>query len=412
MVFYGAGEQAGLLFDDLSKKYHPICFCDSDRKKQGTLFMGLPVFSLEEVRQKYPDFSIYLTLHDVNKPQVIGFLLESGITKEQILNYIPVEKYRGCPYIEDLFIFRSDSIVWCCSDFNKCKSPVIKTEKNVAKNVNNFISLRNKIIKELKNSESIPVFSKSCAGCPEIVEKYYKTERKISFVNYTGFSGCQFKCSYCVEIKVPQVNLTDFCETFEFLKEHNYLDKKVWVTLSAGEIAVDPNRDKVIETIKGYNVSIFSNGGIFYDKIEHLLAADSKNSICVSVDAGTRETFKKIKGVDKFNEVRKNLKLYSRSGNGNVVLKYIILDGINDNDADIEGFIELCKETGVRRARVARDSTFKGNYKERTINAVVDLLRKMRENNIVNDTVVGYDSLRDIFNKTDYDRIMERLDRI
>ena len=64
--------------------------------------------------------------------------------------------------------------------------------------------------------------------------------------------------------------------------------------------------------------------------------------ICVSVDAGTHETYAKVKGIDCFEKVRDNLKKYSNIDRGVVALKYIFLPNVNDNEDDIMGFIELC----------------------------------------------------------------------
>ena len=64
-----------------------------------------------------------------------------------------------------------------------------------------------------------------------------------------------------------------------------------------------------------------------------------------SLDAGTRETFKKIKQVDSFERVLENLRKYPLK-NTNFLLKYIFLEGVNDNEADIDGFYEIAKDIG------------------------------------------------------------------
>lgn len=56
LVIYGAGFQ-GLLAAYLLKKQgvQVLCFCDQNVKKQGTAYYGLPVYSPEEMKQRYPD---------------------------------------------------------------------------------------------------------------------------------------------------------------------------------------------------------------------------------------------------------------------------------------------------------------------------------------------------------------------
>lgn len=56
LVIYGAGFQ-GLLAAHLLNKQgiRVLCFGDQDVKKQGTIYYGLPVYSPEEMKRRYPD---------------------------------------------------------------------------------------------------------------------------------------------------------------------------------------------------------------------------------------------------------------------------------------------------------------------------------------------------------------------
>ena len=67
---------------------------------------------------------------------------------------------------------------------------------------------------------------------------------------------------------------------------------------------------------------------------------ERKVSINVSLDAGTSCTFAKIKGGGWFEKVLQNLEKYSSTG-GSLELKYILLEGINDNEAEINSFISI-----------------------------------------------------------------------
>jgi molybdenum cofactor biosynthesis enzyme MoaA len=71
------------------------------------------------------------------------------------------------------------------------------------------------------------------------------------------------------------------------------------------------------------------------------------------LDAGTRETFKKIKGIDAFARVCENLRRYAE--HGNVEVKYIFMNGVNDSNGDIEGFADACNEINAASVFVTRD---------------------------------------------------------
>ena len=75
----------------------------------------------------------------------------------------------------------------------------------------------------------------------------------------------------------------------------------------------------------------------------------------MSIDAGTRETYQKIKGHDFFDKVITNLKKYSES-EGDVSLKFIILEGINDNKEEIDGFIKIAK--GIARYIIISNDSY------------------------------------------------------
>ncbi len=62
LTIYGAGFQ-GLLTAHLLDKQgiKVLCFCDMDKKKQGTTYYGLPVYSPEKMKELYPDATVIVT---------------------------------------------------------------------------------------------------------------------------------------------------------------------------------------------------------------------------------------------------------------------------------------------------------------------------------------------------------------
>jgi molybdenum cofactor biosynthesis enzyme MoaA len=76
--------------------------------------------------------------------------------------------------------------------------------------------------------------------------------------------------------------------------------------------------------------------------------------IMISVDAGTRETFKRIKGIDAFDKVWENIKKYYDFGS-RMLLKYIFVDE-NSNDTDVERFIKNVVNIGVSNIAIDRDA--------------------------------------------------------
>ena len=53
IVFFGAGQYAANVFNELNEKYLPIAFGDNDYKKKDTYYLGLPIYSLNEIEEKF-----------------------------------------------------------------------------------------------------------------------------------------------------------------------------------------------------------------------------------------------------------------------------------------------------------------------------------------------------------------------
>ncbi len=98
-------------------------------------------------------------------------------------------------------------------------------------------------------------------------------------------------------------------------------------------------------------MEVLTNGIKYESVISEMLKADNNNMICISLDCGCRETYKRIKRVDKFEEVVETIKRYikdTKEKSNRVKLKYIIFPNVNDNKKEIDKFFEVCKSVGVR----------------------------------------------------------------
>ena len=105
----------------------------------------------------------------------------------------------------------------------------------------------------------------------------------------------------------------------------------------------------------------------------------------VSIDAGTRETFHKIKGVDGFERVCENLQEYHKAGC--VTLKYIFLPGINDKKEDIDGFVDLCIE--LKCKIVVIEQNIYDDVNDYTIEQIERLLYLIRKSKYDGDITVS-----------------------
>jgi sulfatase maturation enzyme AslB (radical SAM superfamily) len=188
----------------------------------------------------------------------------------------------------------------------------------------------------------------SCTNCPLLEEG--KNLARSDFFEICIGSGvhgsekCNLQCSYCnvKDVLNPKIKYKgyDVMDILDFASA-NIKSEYLFLYYAAGEIAVSPYRDQIIDLWKKQNWHglVNTNGAIYVEGIADLLRI-GKVSLNCSLDAGTAETYFKIKGVNCFEKTINNLIKYVATG-GSIGLKYIFIKGVNDNEADIKGFFEI-----------------------------------------------------------------------
>jgi len=184
---------------------------------------------------------------------------------------------------------------------------------------------------------------------------------KITQVNITPLpSICQAKCIYCYS--------KGLCSTYEqakqstvpmfmasmlrVLRNRGILDSSCFISGTYGEITIAPHKDLIYDAVEK-NVSFFcTNGFVFDQRLAELLKVEGSN-INVNMDAGTRETYKIVKGFDMFDRVIRNIKEYQKYGQ--VIMKYIIMAGVNDSDEEIDGTVKILQELGIKELKLSYD---------------------------------------------------------
>lgn len=263
----------------------------------------------------------------------------------------------SCDKLEKTIHFLPTRIAFCCSnaqgastkdlDFSNFNLQIIQKERN------NYIQALQK--------GKLP---KECEGCCEYKEIESKTflqkifskqeekNNKIQHIIIDHYKQCDCNCIYCSG-KLLYPNITQNYEVLPFIRElykNDLIDKEnLLVEFQGGNISLLTEFQSLMEEFNKENATryIFLTNNIKY--IEEIEKYGNKpdSILSVSLDAGTKETYKKIKGVDTFDIVVQNIKKYRNNTQLLIFLKYIILEGINDNLEELEHFLNLAKEIGV-----------------------------------------------------------------
>ena len=217
----------------------------------------------------------------------------------------------------------------------------------------NFLAKRSHYIEESKRGR-IPLY---CRNCDFLTREPDKNSETVTQFIISDHAFCNADCVYCCDAcSIPRKKVGATVEeryaailwVLEELQRRGLLHEQAVVQLGGGEITINPYKEKIYEAVKrvigqlpGLQLQIFSNCFIYEQEIADLLRIGRSSFLQCDLDAGTPETYIKVKGFNRFDVVCENLKKYAQYGT--VKLKYIILPGWNDSQADYEGTVAILK---------------------------------------------------------------------
>ena len=347
LVLYGAGSTAKAEMEFVRKNgMNPVCFCDADIEKQGTQYLGLPIKSFLQVQEEYNDFIIYVTPLQQTRNEIFLFLLNQGFKRSRILNSDVPSFYSGCPLLESDLAIDSFKLFWCCQMNCKIKQAPVseygtfgEDDCGVVDAISRWVKMRDDLIRSIRNDES-----SECSGCCRITKLAEQPEKKyLRNIHFCFEYKCQLACIYCScrknisEDKERFMRMFDYKRFVEILEGLDMLNKHTLFNIATEEISINPRKDEILDAVEKYKVMINTNAVIF-DKRIAKFGERPGNCFSISPDAGTRETYKLIKGLDVFDKVWGNIMKYAKYG-ATIYIKYIFQHQ-NSNDANVEGFLQ------------------------------------------------------------------------
>ena len=97
------------------------------------------------------------------------------------------------------------------------------------------------------------------------------------------------------------------------------------------------------------NIRVNSSGIKYSLALENALKEGSA-SLVISPDSGSKDIYKRIKRVDAFDIVWKNISKYTKKAKNidSVKAKYILIKSVNDNKREIDNFFKMCVKSGIK----------------------------------------------------------------
>ncbi len=270
-----------------------------------------------------------------------------------------MSKLYKCKKLETTLHFLPKEIKYCCSNTKGLGIDIKDTNFDNLKS--NIKEAKNKYIKQLEKG----ILPKECIGCVDYTEcsekntslfdlssLFKKKTYKISNIIVSHFKECDCSCIYCSQkyLQDPHYKKYEILPLIKALYSEKLIDEEnLTVEFQGGNITMLKEFDAVIDEFTQHNCNKFIiniNGINYLEKLEKIKYHPS-SVIDVSLDAGTRETYKKIKNVDAFEQTISNIRRLKNATNVHFCLKYIIIHGINDNIEELTGFLNIAKDLKV-----------------------------------------------------------------
>ncbi len=344
------------------------------------LFDKYDIVSLDEALECHPDAVIWVTYLYANNT---AKRLLKRIEPERIKFLKADLEYRkGCSFLGHFIDYRVDNFSPCCVSGNS----QVKTSGTIAERMAHWERHIRQLIDDIKNGRPT-----KCDNCRYLKEGFWPKKVWLDYICFaTNHPGdvCNLRCSYCfVEKRFKDLNSGDkegytTYETIQQLSQMpEYNRPDVCIELSNGEFCANKDCDEIFDVLfkTKWKVRFVTNMTIYKEKFAEFLKTGRTTNVLTSLDAGTPETYKAIKKVDCFNKVIENMKRYPLQ-DVDFKLKYIFLDGVNDNETDVDGFYNIVKDVGCKTIFISSDRC--KPFTEKIRELVVRLIKKAKQDGI------------------------------
>ncbi|MCL2204083.1 MAG: radical SAM protein [Defluviitaleaceae bacterium] len=290
-------------------------------------------------------------------------------------------KYKSCRSLEDNYmIFNGNLDVgtnvlsFCCAD--EASKICVDLCDDPAQTLENYIERKNEIINEsmriaATGGPSDNPYHGACSRCSKFCEAEGWPKGEDSKIRFICFgvnpSPCQAKCIYCSQNLENRRKFDKerdgaghelVFKHIEYFKSQGIFAQNLCWDIASGEITVHPFRDRIYDAVGSDSAGWLTNCFLYSERIGDNLKSNPDSYILFSIDAGTAKTWHKIKGTDNFLQIKDNIKKYvqaSANPQMQIVLKYLVMPGVNDDLKNINAFIQFAVDNNFKRIRVTRD---------------------------------------------------------
>ena len=275
----------------------------------------------------------------------------------------------SCTDLHNSLFLAPNEIRTCCKRFfinNELKGDVvlknIQLKEDSAISVDEITQSKRDLHFAINRGEDTP-----CSGCPFMQFKEWGEieNLQVKYLSMEHHSVCNLRCTYCDEKYYggakPSYNVIGTLEKLQENRSFESLETVVW---GGGEPLLDKNFYQMFLSIAtsnpGIKQRVLSNSKIYSNELATVLSQENAELV-TSIDAGTEETFVKIRGRGSLDRVMGNLQRYaSVGGSKSITIKFIFTDG-NCNLQEVNSFIKICESKELMNCIFQISFDFKKN---------------------------------------------------
>ena len=279
---------------------------------------------------------------------------------------------KGCVFLEEGINFDLNKVTGCCISHNDGRGLPILIEGYTCEPID-WEKLFDKKAQRVAEQKEKTIYD--CENCYHLSDYEFKNERKISQFHFSNCRICNAKCIYCGSENNSLDYNYDLYPVIKDLFDKGYYKPGGEATFQGGEPTLMKNFDELVNLFitSGTSVRIHSNGIKFSNTVYEALKNNTGKTV-ISIDSGCSKTYKKIKTVDGFETVCSNIEKYAEASKDNIILKYIIVPGYNDNLDEIDKFFNLVKKFGIKTVALDIEVVYAMKYENKYVSPHIYLI--------------------------------------
>ena len=178
--------------------------------------------------------------------------------------------------------------------------------------------------------------------------------RRFPYIRLSITDVCNFKCDYCLPdgYKIDKSDNRTFISAEEIKRLAKALSQLgvSKIRLTGGEPTIRKDFFEIVNILKensGIKKTVITTNGYKLENLAEKLVESKLDGINISIDSLNKDTFKKITGHDRLEEILKGIKKLQSLGFNKIKINAVLLKNINSSEKDFEQWAGFIKENDL-----------------------------------------------------------------